>query len=131
VSMNVILNRKAIYCIYSSRSVRPCVPTICYVVIVVIKLIKSLLSFFYDWLCTSGVVTRWDVCSGVWPLSCLSIYTVFVSTGLIYKAYSLGLVRFTGETLSVSFQKFCSTNGFDPTGVRSVTSGIRAKVLRP
>ena len=48
----------------------------------------------------------------------------FVSTGLIYKAYSLSLVHFTGETLSVSFQKLCSSNGFngsDPMGVRGVT----------
>jgi len=30
----------------------------------------------------------------------------FVSTGLIYKAYCLGLVHFAGKTLSVSFQKF-------------------------
>ena len=40
-----------------------------------------------------------------------------VSTGLIYKAYSLGLVHFTGETLSVSFQKFCSTDGSDSMGL--------------
>ena len=39
---------------------------------------------------------------------------------LIYKAGSLGLVHFTGETLSISFQKFCSTNGSDPMGVRGV-----------
>jgi len=30
----------------------------------------------------------------------------FVSISLIYKAYSLGLVHFARETLSVSFQKF-------------------------
>jgi len=63
------------------------------------------------------------------PLSCvlrrvgieLLIYLYmlcFVSTGLIYKAFCLGLVHFIGETLSVSFQKFCSTNGSDPMGVR-------------
>jgi len=40
----------------------------------------------------------------------------FVSTGLICKACSLDLVRFTGETLSVSFQKICSTNGSNPMG---------------
>jgi len=29
LSIHVILNRKVMYCIHSSRSVRPCVPTIC------------------------------------------------------------------------------------------------------
>jgi len=57
------------------------------------------------------------VYSSVWRLSCLSIYTVFVSAGLICKAYSLGLVHFTGKTLSVSLQKFYSSNGFDPMGL--------------
>jgi len=60
------------------------------------------------------------------PLNCvlrrvaveLFIYMLcFVSTGLICKACSLGLVHFTGETLSDSFQKFCSTNGSDPLGL--------------
>ena len=59
--------------------------------------------------------------SGVCPLSCLSKYTVFVSIGLICKAYSRGLVNFIGETLSVSLQKFCSSNGSDPMGVGGVT----------
>jgi len=40
----------------------------------------------------------------------------------ICKAYSLGLVYFTGETLSDFFQKFYSTNGSDSLGVRGVTS---------
>ena len=74
------------------------------------------------------------------PLSCvlrrvaieLFIYMLhFVSTGLICKACSLGLVHFTGETLSVSLQKFCSTDGPDLMRVGDVTGGIRAKVLRP
>jgi len=77
VSMNVNLNRKAMYCIHLSRFVRPCEPTICWVVVFLNKLIKSLYSFFYNCLCTPGVVTRWAVYSGVWPLSCLSIYAVF------------------------------------------------------
>jgi len=54
------------------------------------------------------------VYSGVWPLSYLYIFLLcFVSTGLICKACSLGLVHFTEETLSVSFQKFCSSDGPD------------------
>jgi len=54
------------------------------------------------------------VYSGVWPLSYLYIFPLcFVSTGLLCKACSLGLVHFTGETLSVSFQKFCSSDGPD------------------
>ena len=75
------------------------------------------------------------------PLSCvlrrvavelLYVYMLsFVFTGLTCKACSLGLVHFTGETLSISFQKFCSGNGSNPMGVRGVTGGIRAKVLRP
>ena len=74
------------------------------------------------------------------PLSCvlrrvaveLFIYKLcFVSIGLICKACSLGLVPFIGETLSVSFQKFCSSDGPDPCEVKVVTGGIRAKVLRP
>jgi len=48
----------------------------------------------------------------------------FVFTGLIYKAYSLGLVHFTGKTLSVSFQKFCSTDGSDPVRVEVVIIGM-------
>jgi len=53
------------------------------------------------------------------PLNCvlrrvaveLFIYMLcFVSTGLICKACSLGLVHFTREILSVSFQKFRSTD---------------------
>jgi len=55
--IHVILNRKAMYCIHSSLSVRPCVPTICWVVIVVIKLIKDL--FIQLWLVVySRSVTR-------------------------------------------------------------------------
>jgi len=55
----------------------------------------------------------------------LFIYMLcFVSTGLICKACSLGLVHFTGETLSVSFQKFCSTNGPDLVRVGVVTVQI-------
>jgi len=46
------------------------------------------------------------VYSGVWPLSYLSRYAVVVFTGLNYKACSLGLVHFTGETLSVCFENF-------------------------
>jgi len=46
----------------------------------------------------------------------------FVSTGLTCKAGSLGLVHFTGKTLSVSFQKFCSTNG--PDLMRSEVSQV-------
>jgi len=54
------------------------------------------------------------VYSGVWPLSYLHIFPLcFVSTGLICKACSLGLVHFTGETLSVSFQKLCGSDGSD------------------
>jgi len=60
------------------------------------------------------------------PLSCVLrrvaiesfIYMLcFVSTGIICKACSMGLVHFTGETMSVSFQKFCSTNGPVPVRV--------------
>jgi len=99
---------------------------------VVIKLIKSLYSFFYDWLCTPDVVTRWAVYSGMWPLSYLYIFPLcFVSIGLICKACSLELVHFTGKTLSVSFQKFCSFDGPDLLRVVVITGGIRAKVLRP
>jgi len=72
------------------------------------------------------------------PLSCvlrrvaveLFIYMLcFVSTGLICKACSLGLVHFTGEILSISFQKFYSSNGPDLLRVVVVTGGIRGKVL--
>ena len=50
----------------------------------------------------------------------LFIYILcFVSTGLICKACSLSLVHFTGETLPVSVQKFYSTNGSDPPGLRA------------
>ena len=45
------------------------------------------------------------------------IYAMFGSTGLICKACGLGLVHFTGETLSESVQEFCSTNGPDPLGL--------------
>ena len=70
--------------------------------------------------------------SGVWPLSHIYIHMLcFVSAGLICKACSLGLVNFTGETLFVSFQKFCSSDGPDPARVGGVTEGIRAKVRRP
>jgi len=83
-----------------------------------IKLIKSLYSFFYACLCTPGVVTRWAMYSGVWPLTYLYIFPLcFVSTGLICKACSLAIVHFTGKTLSVSFQKFCSTDDPDLTRV--------------
>jgi len=46
-------------------------------------------------------------------------------------ACSLGLVHFTGETLSVSFQKFYSSDGPVPVRVGGATGGIRAKVLQP
>jgi len=52
----------------------------------------------------------------------------FNSTGLICKALCLGLIHFTGETLSVSFQKFYSINGSYLMGVRGVT--IRIMVVR-
>ena len=52
----------------------------------------------------------------------LFIYTLcFVSTGLICKACSLDLVHFIGETLSVSFQKFCSSDDPNPYEVKVVT----------
>ena len=53
----------------------------------------------------------------------------FVSTGLVYKAYSLGLVYFTEEILSVSFQKFCSNNGSDPMGLGALHSTTGSSVL--
>jgi len=46
------------------------------------------------------------VYSGVWSLSCLSIYTVFVSTGLIYKAYSLVKSILYGKLCPFLFKKF-------------------------
>jgi len=55
----------------------------------------------------------------------------FVSTGLIYKAFCLGLVHFSGETPSISFQKICSTNDSDRIGVKGIIGGIRGKVIRP
>jgi len=65
------------------------------------------------------------------PLSCvlrrvaveLFIYMLcFVSIGLICKACSLSLVHFTGETLSVSLQKFCGTDGPDLLRVGGVVT---------
>ena len=53
----------------------------------------------------------------MWPLSYVYMCSLFVSIGLICKACSLGLVHFTGETLSVSFQKCCSTDGSNPMGL--------------
>ena len=50
----------------------------------------------------------------------------FVSTGLICKACSLGLVHFTGKTLSVSIQKFCSSDGPDLMRVMVVTRKLIA-----
>ena len=53
----------------------------------------------------------------------------FVSIGLICQACSLGLVHFTGETLSVSCQKFCSTVGPDlmRLGASHFTSSVCAR----
>ena len=58
----------------------------------------------------------------------LLIYMLcFVPTGLICKTCSQGLVHFTGETLSVSFQKFCSSDDPDLTrlGASQVVSEQR------
>ena len=46
----------------------------------------------------------------------------FVSTGLIYKAFWLGLVLFLRGNSVLFFLEICSTNGPSPVEVRGVTS---------
>ena len=56
-----------------------------------------------------------------WPLSYLSRYAGVVFIGLNYKACSLGLVHFTGETLSFCFEFFFNSDDSDPMEVGTVT----------
>jgi len=75
------------------------------------------------------------VYSSGWPLSYLSGYAGVVFTVLNYKACSVGLVHFTGKTLSVCFETFLNSDNSDPMGVRTITGGIIARFcglrLRP
>jgi len=82
-------------------------------------------------------VTSRAVYSGVWPLSCeVYIYILrFKSLHVpIYKALSLGLVSFRGDSVHFT-PKICSTNASNPMWVRVVTGGIKARFcdlkLRP
>jgi len=54
----------------------------------------------------------------------------FNSIGLICKALSLGIVQFY-EKFYPFVSNILNSDGSDPMRVRSITGGIRAKVLRP
>jgi len=87
---------------------------------VVFKLIKNCI---HPFMVGCVLLALWPVelCTPAYGRWVIYIYMLcFASTGLICKACSLGLVHFTWETLSVSFQKFCSVNGPDPLRVRAL-----------
>jgi len=66
---------------------------------------------------------HWAVYSGVWPLSYLSIYVVFVFTGLIDKALCLGLVQFYGKLCPFVSKNF-NSDGPDRMRVGGVTESV-------